>query len=259
MNDALVTALEERGPAFSALVLADMYQDPFWLERFGERGRRYAAEDSTHHVRYLVQALVAGDTGVLERYARWLRTVLVARGMCSRHLDEHFERLGVVLASALPGAERAVAYLERARAALHSEDGPARELEAAAPALLDAAVDDLLEHEPSGASVWGERGRAARREQLRYRLSYLCDAAAFGRPELFSEYVGFLVAAACRRGRSAAAVHAEINALARAVGRAPELLAETRARAGELLSAALAELEKRAAESALRTAEGATS
>lgn len=32
------------------------YEDPFWLERFGERGHRFADEYGLHHVAHLIEA-----------------------------------------------------------------------------------------------------------------------------------------------------------------------------------------------------------
>lgn len=246
MNESLAAAIQEHGFAISARVLADMYRDPFWLERFGARGQKHAEEDSRYHVSYLVQALVAGDPEVLGAYARWLRTLLVSRGMCTRHLDENLERLGRALEAAIEGASLAAEYLNQARASLSYPGGAARELEAAAPRLADEAVDDLPEPERCGPSAWGEAGRAARREHLAHYFSYLTDAAACNEPGLFGEYVGFLLDAAARAGRSPDPVYADLAVLAVVVARAPELGPETRIRVSELFAAAHAAIQSRA-------------
>ena len=98
MSEALRAALIERAAALSQSVLDRMYENPFWMERYGERGRRFANEDSLHHVSYLVAALASGDAAVFERYAQWLRSVLVSRGMCSEHLGENFRLLASAIA-----------------------------------------------------------------------------------------------------------------------------------------------------------------
>ena len=89
MSSALRQELASRAVILSQRVLDHMYENPFWMERYGERGRRFANEDSLHHINYLDQALAGGDAAVFTRYAQWLRTVLVSRGMCSEHLAEN--------------------------------------------------------------------------------------------------------------------------------------------------------------------------
>jgi hypothetical protein len=53
----LSKAIRELGPELSRRAIEEMYRDPFWEDRFGARGRKFAAEDGEHHVVYLVQAL----------------------------------------------------------------------------------------------------------------------------------------------------------------------------------------------------------
>src|SRR5436305_13118195 len=89
----LADAIELRASALAERALAAMYRNPFWDERFGERGRRFAREDNLHHLAYLVQALRAESPDLLTGYARWLQRVLTTRGMCSRHVGENFARL----------------------------------------------------------------------------------------------------------------------------------------------------------------------
>ena len=99
MSARLREALKARARELSQQVLDRMYENPFWMERYGERGRRFANEDSLHHIDYLDQALAAGDAGVFTRYARWLRSVLVSRGMCTEHLAENFRLLAEAIAT----------------------------------------------------------------------------------------------------------------------------------------------------------------
>jgi hypothetical protein len=95
-------------------------------------------------------------------YVQWLRTVLSTRGMCTRHLAENF----TLLAAAMPSAAaQATDYLEQARAALTYA--------AARTGWVDV---------------------------LQYHLSYLADALALERDELFVEYVEWTAAFDERRG-----------------------------------------------------------
>lgn len=138
--DALVRCLELKSPELSRRVVAEMYEDPFWQERFGERGRRYAEQDGQYHVSYLVSALALSNPDILTGYARWLQSLLVSRGMCSRHIAENFERLARAIAIEVPDAEPAIAMLHAAREALRYDAGLARELQDRSEALVDAAA-----------------------------------------------------------------------------------------------------------------------
>lgn len=151
----LADQLLEHGPRLTAAVLVEMYKDPFWELRFGARGRHHSQKDGDYHVQYLLQALAADDARVFESYARWLREVLVSRGMCSQHLAENFTRLADAI-DAEPWDERAKAsaILRRGATALRYTDGDAAQLE------------DL-------PGIYA---------------SYLRDAVAFNAPERFAAY-----------------------------------------------------------------------
>lgn len=167
---ALLPILEEHGLAMSQRVLAAMYRDPFWSERYGERGRRHADEDSAFHLQYLARAMSTGDATVMVRYARWLRELLASRGMCTRHLAENFRLLGQGLAeSGWPDAAQAVAHLRTARAGLDYAEGGA------------AAVQALIRDVDSTAQDYSESPDIY--------LSYLADALAFGSPATFLAHV----------------------------------------------------------------------
>ncbi len=224
MMDVLIQQLETKGPALSVRVLDEQYKNPFWMERFGERGRKYAEEDSAYHLSYLVQALAAEDPGILTKYARWLQTVLTSRGMCTRHLDENFELLAKAITGELSGSRMAVAYLEQARAALRYAAGPARELQ-------DVVVAEL------GA----EAG---------YLLSHLSDAVALGKPEQFAEHVGWVDRLARRRGDSPEALRALLRALSQRLPGEQGLSAEARAAAAQVLAAGQARVARRGPEEA---------
>ena len=166
MTDALREALNTHARELSQRVLDRMYENPFWMERYGARGRRFADEDSLHHVRYLEQALSEGEPALFERYATWLRSVLVSRGMCSEHLAENFRLLAAEIeARGWPAGDEARLILERGAAALIYEDGDAARLERHRPQLLAA-----VERAAAGANM--------REDDRRYLVSYIIDAAA---------------------------------------------------------------------------------
>lgn len=204
MTDPLRDALSARAVALSQRVLDRMYENPFWMERYGERGRRFANEDSLHHIGYLDQALAAGDPAVFERYARWLRTVLVSRGMCSEHLAENFRLLAeAIAADALPDAERAGEILRDGARSLNYEDGEAATLEAIKPRLIDAV---------RGAQP------ALRDDDCRYLVSYLIDAVATGERAPFEAFAARFPAAVAATLSAAASSTVPVAARLRADG-----------------------------------------
>lgn len=190
--DTLVQRLETQGLQISARVIAEMYENPFWNERFGERGRRHADQDGDYHLSYLIQALVAKDVAVITGYARWLQSVLTTRGMCTRHLADNFERLERAIGQEIEDAAPATEYLRQARAALHYDGGPGRELQDLADVVTDAAVDALYGRHPDWLARWGEAGQRSCREDIQCHLSYLSDALAQGRPALFVAYTAWI-------------------------------------------------------------------
>ena len=198
---ALANAIEARAQALADRALEAMYRNPFWDERFGERGRRFAREDNLHHIAYLVQALRAESADLLINYARWLQRVLTTRGMCSQHVSENFQRLAeAIKAEAIGDAAPALALLDTAGAALAYESGPARTVQTAAGSVATRTADAVYARHPAWLAHGGGDGWARCRDDLLYLLSYLADALANGRPELFVDYVRWIAGFLQRRG-----------------------------------------------------------
>lgn len=160
---ALIAAIEEQGAALTARVLDEMYRDPFWHARFGERADKHGRQDGTFHLQYLAQALASDDPNVMHNYARWLQQVLTTRGMCTRHLAENFDRLAAAIRDAVPHSEPAVALLRAATEALRYDHADARR------------VQDL-------------RGETAEEREL---IAYAADAIALGMPSVFTAHVAW--------------------------------------------------------------------
>jgi hypothetical protein len=176
MSEPLRRALAEHAVALSQRVLDEMYENPFWMERYGARGRSFANEDSLHHIAYVDQALASADPLIFERYARWLRTVLVTRGMCTEHLAENFRLLARAIADAgLPDEGAAREILLRGDASLRYEDGDAGVLEGGRDQLL-RAVEEAQAAQPM------------REDDRRYLVSYLVDAVATGERTFFEQF-----------------------------------------------------------------------
>lgn len=219
LHGALIARLEAAAEALTERVLIEMYANPFWLERFGERAR-HGRTDGRYHVQYLVEALRADSANVIEQYARWLQQVLTTRGMCTRHLDDNFARLGVAIADTLVDAQPAVALLDAARAALRYPSGPPRELQDRAEAVAGAAAAALYAAHPDWLARWGEAGRARCVDDLVYHLHYAADALALGTPTLFTSHVRWIGGFLERRGIPRAHLDESLAALRMEVARA---------------------------------------
>ena len=221
--DAIIQRLEARGPQISARIIAEMYQNPFWKERFGDRGRKHADQDGNYHLSYLIQALMARDAAVLTSYARWLQSVLTTRGMCTRHLADNFERLERAIGEEIEDASLATEYLREARAALRYDNGPGRELQDLAGSIVDTVVETLEQRHPDWLAQRGEAGRRSCRDDIHYHLSYLSDAVALGRPELFTEHTDWIDDFLRRRNLPAEHLHQTLKIVAEVISQQPTL------------------------------------
>jgi len=194
----LAKSIEARTAQLAQESVAPFHRDPFWYARYGEaRTRRFGDEDAVFHVRYLVQALAQGAPSVMEGYARWLRTLLFSHGMCTRHLAQHFAWLQAALVRAGLSTPEVLTVLASAQEALLYREGAAGQLAAQAEALARRAASAL------GRSS-APRDAAALQDELQLQLSYLADALAHARPELFVAharfYAGFWPQRAARLG-----------------------------------------------------------
>jgi hypothetical protein len=203
-----MSTLSERLQAKSSVLgeraTREMYDDPFWQARFGARGREMAEKDSQYHLSYLVQALAAEDAGVFESYARWLQTLLISRGMCSRHIAENFQRLEQAIEDEVDQPKAALEVLRAGRAALVYPGGPARELQLCAEQLAERTLEALVSRQPSWFSMAATRTSmaafesVAQAEQARFKrdvldqIAYLADAMNAGRGDLFADHVAWM-------------------------------------------------------------------
>jgi hypothetical protein len=211
--------LQRRAEALATRAIDEMYRNTFWQERFGERGRRFAEQDGRSHVTYLVAALDADEPTVFTNYARWLQAVLTSRGMCTRHLDENFGRLAAALAEEREvDTAAARTILAAGRAALEYAAEPARGVQQAAPAVAAAAARALYDRRAEWQARAGAHGRARCEDDLLYHLSYVADALALGRSEIFSGYVSFMAGFLERRRVPCAQLVESLEALAEALG-----------------------------------------
>lgn len=185
----LVADIEAAADALTDRVLAEMLENTFWRERFGERAQKHGRQDGLFHIKYLSEALRTGEATVMEQYARWLQQVLTTRGMCTRHLDENFERLAKAIGETIPGSAPAIAMLDAARGALRYAEGtPARRVQDATAAIAASVAGALYAKHPE----WPETYRARCTDDLSYHLCYAADALALAMPNVFASYLGWI-------------------------------------------------------------------
>lgn len=160
---------------------AAMYADPFWRERFGERGERYTREDHAYHVNYLVEAVRSGDSEVFASYLRWLQPVLTSRGMCTKHLEDSLLAVhDAIVAEGIDGLAIEV-HVEAARAALrYPRVGP----QAIARAIQEAAS--------RLAPVITTKVGRERTNDVLHLLSYVADAIALASDDVLVNHVRWL-------------------------------------------------------------------
>ncbi|HET9623837.1 MAG TPA: hypothetical protein VFP84_20840 [Kofleriaceae bacterium] len=190
---ALAHQLDAAADRLTARVLDEMYRDPFWHARFAERADRHGRQDGRFHIDYLIQALHAGDPGILENYARWLQQVLTSRGMCTRHLGDNFHLLGeAIRAEAWPDGDAAIDLLAAARAALVYPPGAAPE--AHAVQRHATAIGDAIAHDLVATSV------DERRYLIDDLIEYTADAIALAQPAVLARHVAWLADFLAPRG-----------------------------------------------------------
>jgi len=213
---ALVARLDAAAERLTTRVLDEMYADPFWRERFGERADRHGRQDGRFHIDYVIEALRADDVAIIENYARWLQQVLTSRGMATRHLAENFERLAAAIRDgAWPDGAAACALLDAACAALAYPAGPARAVQAAAPALAKRATALVIEaDEDSEASEPDELASPSNARDVALLAIYAADALALDEPAVFARHIAWLAGFVERHGGSRAQLAAQLTALA---------------------------------------------
>lgn len=180
LTTQLVLGIDARATEIAQRATARVLEDPFWEARFGARALHHSHEDGRYHVAYLVQALMLDAPGLLVEYARWLRDLLVPRGMCTWHLVRHFEVLAQVLADTedLPESDRAAEMLHGAARALRRDAGPAARIDAVAEDVARETEAALFDADPRWFSARDAATRERCGHELLCRLSYISDAIA---------------------------------------------------------------------------------
>ncbi len=108
-RQAVAAAIEAVRASLVDAVLTDLYRNPFWDDRYGERGRQFARQDINYHLDFLIAAIRVDSLPTLTDYYRWVQALLIPRGMCTQHIRQNLERLAYHLQQLAPEAWPAMA------------------------------------------------------------------------------------------------------------------------------------------------------
>lgn len=89
---------------------------PALEQRYGKKGMARCLEDARFHLRYLSEAIGAGEQGLFVHYVTWAKTMLIARNIPVEDLVENLEAMSEVLGRELPASMQlpAVDYVKSA-------------------------------------------------------------------------------------------------------------------------------------------------
>ncbi|HUS14539.1 MAG TPA: hypothetical protein VM536_05915 [Chloroflexia bacterium] len=214
LAETTAAAIGAHQEVLARAIVDRVYRNPFWDARYGAAGRARSFDDSVHNLDQLAAVLRLGLPAEVGYYYRWLRDVLVLRGMTTRHMLDCLETMRAVLADGLPAAEAALAgnWLRVGEAALVYDHPFAQAVYAAAEPITAGAVERLAER--ARAADRDSSASATREQQdLGYHLSYLTDALVLGRPDLFTAYATWVTGFLVQVGASAAGLRAGLLAL----------------------------------------------
>lgn len=138
--------LEERTEAVAEIVTNRLFEEhPDWEEQWGAEARRRTEEDVAFTTTFLAAAIRADDAEIFADYVRWLRTLLVPRGVDEAVIRGTHEILADEVASLVhPEAGREVREIIEASHDVLDEpldQEPSEDLDARGETLVDALLD----------------------------------------------------------------------------------------------------------------------
>jgi hypothetical protein len=218
----LAAELADWTPHLVAYTIDHACSGTFWEERFGERGRKHIAADTAHHLEYLITALQLGTPSVMEGYARWLQSILTVRGMCTRHIEMSFDALTTAIGRDVPHSDLAVDYMNAALAALAYRALTPRAIQERSAELVREATRLARTRAASQFRSSRDVDPSRVERDVTYLLSYLTDAVALQRPDVFQNHTGWIAGYHVRRGHSEQYLPTLLTALTGAANRLPE-------------------------------------
>ena len=185
----LSTSIEAQRAEVVSETAAALLANPFWMRRFGERGRQFILQDLNYNFDFLTAAVRVASPTSLVNYYLWQREMLVARGLCTRHLHETQEETHRRLLERLPELGGPLKpFFEASRTGLGYSHPDCHALDAIELQVCEAATACMYPR-PSAENL-SQRRRCT--QDNRYFLSYLLDAVAFNQPGYFLEMMAWI-------------------------------------------------------------------
>jgi MerR family transcriptional regulator, light-induced transcriptional regulator len=130
---------------------------PALEQRYGKKGMERCLEDTRYHLRYLSEAVGAGEPALFVHYATWAKTMLTARNIPVEDLVANLDLMIDVLGKELPPAMQipAVDYVKSAIQALTLADNNSSFLDPGQPLaeLASRYLSALLRYDRHSASA----------------------------------------------------------------------------------------------------------
>jgi hypothetical protein len=190
-RDQIISLIEQKRAAVVNWLLNRIYADPFWVARFGVVGRTRAEEDINYHLDNLIVAIRFDLSDSTKSHYQYLQSVLLPRGICTRHIRETIEGLQFSLVDQLPQIWPQIEpYLSAGYAGLLYHN----------PASLALSEQDCLIAErimtklPNDLSLGQDHPgwTTDRQREVLVLLSYLADAMEKNSPNMLSNHIHWL-------------------------------------------------------------------
>jgi hypothetical protein len=237
LTEALTGVSQELVEAVAAEELAN----PYWADRYGERGLLYIRQDCRQHVETLISTILIDQAVFMTRHYKWLQGVLVHRGLCSRHLRESIAAFDNHIARRLPQLWSLIQpYQAAAYEGLAYESPVCQALAQHEDELARRVTRRLWDENPEWKTRLGAQGEALCLRENCYYVSYLQDALGCQEPELFS---GYLTWFSSYKEARRMLPQMQRQVLSHLAGEIPHLLAEPEAGSAiNLINASLASI-----------------
>lgn len=188
----MVKAIEYTRPQIVDGLVQEMYQDPFWEARYGERGRIHSVQDTHYHLNKLIDAISLDLPDVFTQYYHWVQGLLVYRGMSTLHLQETLDslanQLSIHVREYWPQIQ---VYLKAGYEGIVYTNSDCQALVEKSMEIAQAATRRLLD--PGNVHILpASRSEADWLRDNRFFLSYLADAVWVEKEELFGNQINWV-------------------------------------------------------------------
>ena len=215
-----ITAIEDFRPLMVRGLVQEMYRDPFWEARYGERGRTHTVKDTHYHLNKLIDAIALDLPDIFTQYYHWVQELLVYRGMCTLHLEETLDSLARQLAHYVPEYWQQIqVYLKAGYAGLFYDQPNSQALQQQSVEIARSATTRLFDS-LSKSSSQTARGQEVWFRDNRFYLSYLADAVWVEKEELFRNHMNWVKTFLAQNGVEEKTLSEDLHLLAEETERA---------------------------------------